>query len=50
MLKICICSDARLYRPDALCVGSDGSLYIGDYNLIRRLTPNGMVISLLELR
>ncbi|KAL4003026.1 GHH signature containing HNH/Endo VII nuclease toxin family protein [Acanthocheilonema viteae] len=42
-------SDGRLFRPDALCVGSDGSLYIGDYNLIRRLTPNGMLISLLEL-
>ncbi|EFO27446.1 hypothetical protein LOAG_01036 [Loa loa] len=41
--------DARLFRPDALCVGSDGSLYIGDYNLIRRLTPNGMLISVLEL-
>ncbi|KAM3723402.1 Teneurin-m [Dirofilaria immitis] len=43
-------SDARLFRPDALCVGSDGSLYIGDYNLIRRLTPNKKLVSLLELR
>ncbi|KAM3723400.1 Teneurin-1 [Dirofilaria immitis] len=42
-------SDARLFRPDALCVGSDGSLYIGDYNLIRRLTPNKKLVSLLEL-
>uniref|UniRef100_A0A915PKS0 EGF-like domain-containing protein n=1 Tax=Setaria digitata TaxID=48799 RepID=A0A915PKS0_9BILA len=42
-------SDARLFRPDALCVGNDGSLYIGDYNLLRRLTPSGMLVSLLEL-
>ncbi|VDN02037.1 unnamed protein product [Thelazia callipaeda] len=41
--------DARLFRPDSLCIGSDGSLYIGDYNLIRRLTPDGMLITLLEL-
>ncbi|EJW75156.1 hypothetical protein WUBG_13935, partial [Wuchereria bancrofti] len=44
-----LANDARLFRPDALCVGSDGSLYIGDYNLIRRLTPNRMLVSLLEL-
>lgn len=43
-------SNARLFLPQALCTGSDGSLYIGDYNLIRKLTPSGSLITLLELR
>lgn len=45
-----ICSSARLFRPEALCTGSDGSLYIGDYNLIRKLTPTGSLVTVLELR
>ncbi|VDK46754.1 unnamed protein product [Anisakis simplex] len=42
-------SSARLFRPEALCVGSDGSLYIGDYNLIRKLTPLRQLVTVLEL-
>uniref|UniRef100_A0A915BMY1 EGF-like domain-containing protein n=1 Tax=Parascaris univalens TaxID=6257 RepID=A0A915BMY1_PARUN len=42
-------SSARLFRPEALCTGSDGSLYIGDYNLIRKLTPTGSLVTVLEL-
>ncbi|VDM44506.1 unnamed protein product [Toxocara canis] len=42
-------SSARLFRPEALCVGSDGSLYVGDYNLIRKLTPTGSLVTVLEL-
>ena len=28
--------------------GLDGSLYIGDYNMIRRLYPNGTVTTILQ--
>ncbi|BES99420.1 EGF-like domain [Nesidiocoris tenuis] len=41
--------DARLLTPVALTSGPDGSLYIGDFNLIRRLRPDGTTETLLQL-
>ncbi|XP_055525741.1 teneurin-a isoform X2 [Wyeomyia smithii] len=44
-----ISEHARLLTPVALASGPDGSLYIGDFNLVRRITTNGSVITILEL-
>ena len=40
----------RLLAPVALTAGPDNSLYIGDFNLIRKITPTGNVFTILELR
>ncbi|EAT34453.1 AAEL013308-PA, partial [Aedes aegypti] len=40
---------ARLLTPVALTAGPDGSLYVGDFNLVRRITTNGSVFTVLEL-
>jgi len=43
--------DSRLMAPVALASGRDGSLYIGDYNYIRKLSTNREdVTSILQLR
>jgi hypothetical protein len=42
--------DARLLTPVALASGPDGSLYVGDFNLVRRVTPEGNVYTVLQLR
>uniref|UniRef100_A0A2K5W7N2 Teneurin-2 n=1 Tax=Macaca fascicularis TaxID=9541 RepID=A0A2K5W7N2_MACFA len=40
----------KLLAPVALAVGIDGSLYVGDFNYIRRIFPSRNVTSILELR
>lgn len=40
----------KLLAPVALACGIDGSLYIGDFNYVRRIFPSGNVTSVLELR
>ncbi|XP_073499599.1 teneurin-3 isoform X15 [Phyllobates terribilis] len=40
----------KLLAPVALACGIDGSLYVGDFNFIRRIFPLGNVTSVLELR
>ncbi|XP_039204685.1 teneurin-1 isoform X3 [Crotalus tigris] len=40
----------KLFAPIALASGTDGSIYIGDFNFVRRLLPSGTSISILELR
>lgn len=45
-----IAKDTRLLSPIALASGPDGSLYVGDFNLIRKLTPEGNVYTVLQLR
>ncbi|XP_036896596.1 teneurin-2 isoform X2 [Sturnira hondurensis] len=40
----------KLLAPVALAVGIDGSLYVGDFNYIRRIYPSRNVTSILELR
>lgn len=42
--------EQKLFAPIALACGSDGSVYVGDFNYIRRILPNGFSISILELR
>ncbi|XP_050083154.1 teneurin-a isoform X2 [Anopheles aquasalis] len=39
----------QLLTPVALASGPDGSLYVGDFNLIRRVTTNGSVFTILQL-
>ncbi|XP_036392110.1 teneurin-4 isoform X1 [Megalops cyprinoides] len=40
----------KLLAPVALACGSDGSLYVGDFNYVRRIFSTGNVTSVLELR
>ncbi|XP_073507218.1 teneurin-2 isoform X6 [Phyllobates terribilis] len=40
----------KLLAPMALAVGIDGSLFVGDFNYIRRIFPSRNVTSILELR
>lgn len=40
----------KLLAPVALACGSDGSLYVGDFNYVRRIFTTGNVTSVLELR
>ncbi|GFT69603.1 teneurin-a [Trichonephila clavipes] len=42
--------EARLLAPVALTSGPDGSVYVGDFNLIRRITPNGQVYTVFRMR
>lgn len=42
--------DSKLLTPVALANGPDGSLYVGDFNLIRRITPDGNVYTVFQLR
>lgn len=42
--------DAKLLTPVALTTGPDGSLYVGDFNLVRRITPEGNVYTVYQLR
>lgn len=39
-----------LLAPVALAAAPDGSLYVGDFNLVRRVTPEGMVSTVVQLR
>lgn len=45
-----LAKDARLLTPVALTSGPDGSIYVGDFNLVRRITPEGNVNTVLILR
>uniref|UniRef100_A0A8C4YE55 Teneurin-1 n=1 Tax=Gopherus evgoodei TaxID=1825980 RepID=A0A8C4YE55_9SAUR len=40
---------SKLFAPVALASGPDGSVYIGDFNFVRRIFPSGNSISILEL-
>ena len=43
--------DSKLMAPVALASGRDGSLYVGDFNHIRKLSANRQdVASILQLR
>ncbi|XP_064481660.1 teneurin-m-like isoform X2 [Ornithodoros turicata] len=44
-----IAKEQRLLAPVTLASGPDGSIYVGDFNLIRRITPNGRVSTVVEL-
>ncbi len=40
----------RLLAPKALSAAPDGSVYVADYNLVRRIKPDGEVSSVLKLK
>ncbi|XP_064191130.1 teneurin-3 isoform X3 [Anguilla rostrata] len=40
----------KLLAPVALACGIDGSLFVGDFNYVRRIFPSGNVTSVMELR
>ena len=40
----------KLLAPKALASAPDGAVYVADYNLIRKVTPDGLVSSLLKLK
>ncbi|XP_061736853.1 teneurin-3 isoform X3 [Nerophis ophidion] len=40
----------KLLAPLALACGADGSVYVGDFNYIRRIFPSGNVTSVMEFR
>ena len=42
--------EQRLLSPVALAAASDGSIYVGDYNLIRRIRPDRVVTTVLKLK
>lgn len=42
--------DARLLTPVALTSGPDGSIYVGDFNHVRRIDPAGNVNTVMILR
>ncbi|XP_023220703.1 teneurin-m-like isoform X2 [Centruroides sculpturatus] len=44
-----IAKQQRLLAPVALTNAPDGSIYVGDFNLIRRITPDGMITTIVEL-
>ena len=41
--------EQKLLSPVSVVSGSDGSIYVGDFNLIRRIMPDGTVRALLKL-
>uniref|UniRef100_A0A182SX28 Uncharacterized protein n=1 Tax=Anopheles maculatus TaxID=74869 RepID=A0A182SX28_9DIPT len=41
--------NGQLLTPVALASGPDGSLFVGDFNLIRRITTNGSIFTILQL-
>ena len=42
--------EQKLLSPVALAAASDGSIYVGDYNLIRRIRPDRIVTTVLKLK
>ncbi|XP_055927054.1 teneurin-m-like isoform X4 [Argiope bruennichi] len=42
--------DNKLLSPVALASGPDGSVYVGDFNLVRRITPNGQVYTVFRMK
>uniref|UniRef100_A0AAY4CRM4 Teneurin transmembrane protein 1 n=1 Tax=Denticeps clupeoides TaxID=299321 RepID=A0AAY4CRM4_9TELE len=42
--------ESKLFAPVALACGSDGSVYVGDFNFVRRILPNGYTYNILEMK
>ncbi|XP_035680810.1 teneurin-3-like isoform X4 [Branchiostoma floridae] len=40
----------KLLSPMALAAGIDGSMYVGDYNYVRRIDPDGNVVTIMKIR
>ena len=43
-------SKQKLLAPKALAAAPDGALYIADYNLIRKMSPDATVSTILKLK
>ncbi len=43
-------SRQKLLGPKALASGPDGSVYVADYDLVRRISPDGQATTLLKLK
>ncbi len=43
-------SGQRLLGPKALASGPDGSVYVADYNLVRKIAPDGVATTVLKLK
>ncbi|XP_041112039.1 teneurin-1-like isoform X2 [Polyodon spathula] len=41
---------SKLFAPIAVACGPDSSVYVGDFNFIRRILPSGYAVTILELR
>ena len=41
--------DSKMISPIALATASDGSLFIGDYDVVKKLSPNGELTRVLDL-
>ncbi|CAM1325684.1 TENM2 (predicted) [Pycnogonum litorale] len=44
-----IAAKSSLLAPVAITAGSDGSVYVGDFNLVRRIRPDGNIHTILRL-
>uniref|UniRef100_A0A4W4DY40 Teneurin transmembrane protein 1 n=1 Tax=Electrophorus electricus TaxID=8005 RepID=A0A4W4DY40_ELEEL len=42
--------ETKLFAPVALACGPDGSVYVGDFNFVRRILPSGYTYNILELK
>ncbi len=42
-------SEQRLLAPVAMAAAADGSVYVGDFDLVRRVRPDGHVSSVLRM-
>ncbi|GAV01016.1 hypothetical protein RvY_11793-2 [Ramazzottius varieornatus] len=45
-----LAKDIDLLAPIALATAPDGSLYVGDFNLIRKVKPDGALLNVLQLQ
>ena len=43
-------TESPLLAPTSLASAPDGSLYVGDFDLIRRVTPDGRVYTVAKLK
>jgi hypothetical protein len=44
-----VAKESKLLTPVALAAGPDGSLYVGDFNLVRRILIDGNVVTIAQL-
>lgn len=45
-----VASKQRLLAPVALAAAPDGSIFVGDFNLVRKISPDGTVRTVVKLK
>lgn len=45
-----VASKQRLLAPVALTAAPDGSIFVGDFNLVRKISPDGTVRTVVKLK